>query len=178
MEYLENKNTAYINTGICIGNTTGAYIDMEYDTKTDMIVFGGQRTPNRTDVNPLNGGFEMSMNTIYKFSNVPVGRHVAKYNYKNDRQLVIDDQSKELTDTATFTNERAAYLFAAPWSNTAPSYTYVGKVYRAIITQGNAVVRDFIPCINPDGECGMYDMVGKQFYGNANSTGNFNGEEK
>ena len=40
------------------------------------------------------------------------------------------------------------------------------------IYDNDVLVRDFLPCINPDGIVGMYDMVEKIFYGN-DGTGTF-----
>lgn len=51
-----------------------------------------------------------------------------------------------------------------------------GKIYYCQIYDNGTLVRDFIPCINPSGEVGLYDLVGKKFYGNA-GTGAFVGSE-
>lgn len=51
-----------------------------------------------------------------------------------------------------------------------------GKMYRCKIYDNGIKVRDFVPCINASGEVGLYDLVGKQFYGNA-GTGIFTGSE-
>ena len=48
----------------------------------------------------------------------------------------------------------------------------IGKLYSLRIKNADTTVRDFIPCINPSGVVGLYDLVGKQFYGNA-GTGMF-----
>lgn len=50
------------------------------------------------------------------------------------------------------------------------------RVYLFKIYDNDVLVRDFIPCINASGEVGLYDIVGKQFYGNA-GTGVFTGSE-
>lgn len=52
----------------------------------------------------------------------------------------------------------------------------IGKLYSLRIKNAGTTVRDFIPCINPSGGIGLYDLVGKQFYGNA-GTGAFTGSE-
>lgn len=41
------------------------------------------------------------------------------------------------------------------------------KIYRFAMYKDDILVRNYIPCIDPAGAVGMYDMVGKQFYGNA-----------
>lgn len=43
----------------------------------------------------------------------------------------------------------------------------IAKVYYLKIYDGETLVRDFVPFITQDGECGLYDLVTKQFYGNA-----------
>lgn len=50
------------------------------------------------------------------------------------------------------------------------------RTYWSQITVGGALVRDYVPCIKDDGDVGLYDLVGKQFYGNA-GTGIFTGSE-
>ena len=52
----------------------------------------------------------------------------------------------------------------------------IGKLYSLRIKNADTTVRDFIPCINPSGVVGLYDLVSKQFYGNA-GTGTFTGSE-
>ena len=52
----------------------------------------------------------------------------------------------------------------------------IGKLYSLRIKNADTTVRDFIPCINPNGVVGLYDLVSKQFYGNA-GTGTFTGSE-
>lgn len=43
------------------------------------------------------------------------------------------------------------------------------KLYSAQIYNGASLplIRDFVPCINPSGAVGLYDLVGAKFYGNA-----------
>lgn len=50
------------------------------------------------------------------------------------------------------------------WFSGAPQS---GKIYSAKIYKSGTLVRDFLPCMNADGATGLYDLVGKQFYGNA-----------
>ena len=52
------------------------------------------------------------------------------------------------------------------------AYAAKGKVYYAQVYETGTLVRDLLPCINPDGKVGLYDLVTKQFFGNA-GTGSF-----
>lgn len=47
-----------------------------------------------------------------------------------------------------------------------------GKVYYAQVYETGTLVLDLLPCINPDGKVGLYDLVKGKFYGNA-GTGDF-----
>ena len=49
-----------------------------------------------------------------------------------------------------------------------------GRLYFLEIFDGESLIRDFVPCINGSGEVGLYDLVSKQFFGNA-GTGTFIG---
>ena len=48
------------------------------------------------------------------------------------------------------------------------------KMYYCKIYDNDILVRDFVPCINVEGEYGLYDFVNSQFYGNV-GTGSFTG---
>ena len=50
------------------------------------------------------------------------------------------------------------------------------KLYSFQLYDNDVLVRDFVPCIKDDGTVGLYDLVGKQFYGNAGA-GVFTGSE-
>ena len=44
-----------------------------------------------------------------------------------------------------------------------------GRVWMFKVYDGETLVRDYIPCIDPSGEVGLYDLVTASFYGNATS---------
>ena len=50
------------------------------------------------------------------------------------------------------------------------------KIYSCKIYANDTLIRDYVPCITASGEVGLYDLVGKQVYGNA-GTGVFIGSE-
>ncbi|WP_417293644.1 hypothetical protein [Dysosmobacter sp.] len=101
------------------------------------------------------------------------GRHTFDQNGNN----VQIDSAEETTFIGT------------PWNATAnlPIFCYTGdgtsfsgyismKLYSEKIWDGETPVRNFIPCINPDGVIGLYDLVNRKFYSNA-GTGVFIGGE-
>ncbi len=77
--------------------------------------------------------------------------------------------------TSTFETDFPLYLFAV---NNSGQYQYPAemKLYQCKISDQNGAARFFIPCKNDAGAVGLYDVVGRQFYGNA-GTGTFTAGE-
>lgn len=46
---------------------------------------------------------------------------------------------------------------------------FIGRIYRAQITQGSELIRDFIPCLDPNGKPCMYDIVNDKPYYSMNN---------
>lgn len=70
------------------------------------------------------------------------------------------------------------YLFTLHSANTDSILGQAScmKLYGFKIYDNGKLVRDFVPCISDAKGIGMYDLVGKKFYGNA-GTGSFIGSE-
>lgn len=49
------------------------------------------------------------------------------------------------------------------------------KLYSCLMENkyNNTTVREFVPCVDPSGVIGLYDLAEGKFYGNANTTGEF-----
>ena len=60
------------------------------------------------------------------------------------------------------------YLFAQSESTGALHYSS-GRIFSCQITTADGLVRNFVPCKNPDGVIGMYDVVNDKFYQNSGS---------
>lgn len=71
--------------------------------------------------------------------------------------------------TSTFQTEYNIYLFALNRAGTAQEIAAQMRIYRCRLYENSIAVRDFIPCINPAGEVGMWDTVNGVFYGNIGS---------
>ena len=46
----------------------------------------------------------------------------------------------------------------------------IGRLYSCQIEKSGIRVRDYVPCIDPNGKAGAYDLVDGKFYGSATST--------
>lgn len=85
--------------------------------------------------------------------------------------LYVGDSVSVSRDYASFNCDYNLFLFATNLSGNA-DYFGVNKVYSCQVYDNGMLVRNYVPCINPDGVVGLYDWVTSAFFGNA-GTGNF-----
>lgn len=83
------------------------------------------------------------------------------------RTVSVDDKS------VTFTNfsatSYATNLFLLGYSETS---FLTAKLYSCQMEDDGKPIRDFVPCIDPSGEVGLYDLINSKFYANV-GTGAF-----
>lgn len=101
--------------------------------------------------------------------------YVGRLNYKNDRTMVVETDSvnrwiKENLPELNFAPTRDIYFFRHNRAtNGNPISSFQGKIYRAQITEGEEVVRDFVPCLDADGVPCMRDLINGVDYYNEGS---------
>lgn len=180
LEYLENalSNDAYIVTGITTDNTIGFEIDaMLYDNFASSnygVLFGG-RFAN------LNRDFMVSSfsNSTYN-GQLRLGASANCYNMgiaQNTRfqaSLVGDSfVCGNISATVTKNISYSCYIniFAqGKFNDPTPVGAGHGRIYSLKLYKNNALVRDFVPCIDPNNVYGLYDVVGSTFYSSGNSS--------
>lgn len=120
-------------------------------------------------------GTRYGTGSAQKISGV-TGNGVRRVFDKNKNVTTIDG-TYSLTETAeTFTCAKTLPLFCRkPGAGGTDAYIKM-RLYSCQIYDNGTLVRDFVPCINESGEVGLYDLVGRKFYGNA-GTGAFTGSE-
>lgn len=174
LSYIYATGLQYIDTGFKPNNKTRIVADIDLTKGTaDTGVFGARDSYN---VNAFSL-FSTSKGTQCQsgFGNSEVsfaldmsGRHVYD---KNQNQLYMDDTLVHTNANATFSCSVNARLFQVARGDTSSNNDNntwaTAKMYSCkIYDQGN-LIRDFVPCFNPARDVGMYDLVGKQFYGNS-----------
>ena len=170
VEYIENTTTARINTGIS-GNSTW--------TLVAQLVSQGNATPvlfGRSDGGGHYFGAIPSAN--YKWG---VGASSGQYvstdaTTKTTIEIQVTSSKKfegtingeTFTRTASGTQATATfYLFNAK-SNS--SYPFLGKLYGDVVcVKSGTEVFHGVPCTDPNGVAGLYDLKGGTFYGSSNS---------
>lgn len=77
------------------------------------------------------------------------------------KSLTVGSEQKTL-NTGTY---QLPLLYLGKPANNRKTISY--KLYSAKVYLTTTLQRDFVPCKNPDGVVGLYDLVGKAFYQNA-----------
>ena len=169
LEYIESSGAQYIDTGLKPTQDYSMTIKCQ-STGTTSNTYAG------CDTNWQNTGFFIGVE-VFEFGNASM---TSVQNYgENPIVLTLDKtggykdgvKTWNNTSTNTFQTVSNLTLFALNRNGTIREYL-TGKIYYCTISDNGTLVRNFIPCKNPDGVIGMYDTVGKQFYANA-GTGNF-----
>lgn len=98
---------------------------------------------------------------------------------KNERLLVISDATgssnvARINSSQVLSVPKAFISGQVTMFNRAGGECFKGAVYGIKVYSGSNLTYNFIPCVNPSGEYGLYDVVNNQFYGNA-GTGSFTG---
>lgn len=182
LKYLESTGTQYIKTGYVPTNTTGLYVDCFNNSKvTSSAVPMGLRDTNgntyfaspRTAKNSDAG---YGWGTFTNWGGKGDVRFEGTTNWLNDRKAIITSpafaqKSSNLSDLS-FTPTKDIYIFGI--------HNYDGKYlsgswkfYRAKISEGSEVVRDFVPAFDTEQQrpC-MYDLINAQAFYNE-GTGEF-----
>ena len=167
LEYIESTGTQYIDTEFKPNQNTrvaGVFKTIDIDIP---YFWWGARTSSET----------MNFCTLRVGSGIrsDYGESKVKVLSSPSTEKVLIDQSKNIctyattsinNEISTFVSQYSLFLFAA---NTGGSAGYFGhhKMYSCQIYDNSNLIRNFIPCINPTGSAGLYDVINGKFYGNA-----------
>lgn len=178
LTYIESTGTQYIDTGFKPNQDTRVVIDFELlqVTSTVTTIFGQRNNTAETD--PLFYVFHVlnSGNTVR--SDYFGAGVAATLNIVGQRVVVDKNRNVCTVGETVLTNTPATgqgvwnlYLFGLN-DRGGKKFGATAKVYSCQIYDNGALIRDYVPCINPNGEVGLYDTVTKSFFGNS-GTGAF-----
>lgn len=168
LAYIQSTGTQYVDTGIKPDQT----YTLEVKYQTAQTSAGGIAV---SDQNWQSNGFGIWCNAV-AFGN-QTSQDVTLYGADpieavlNQSGLIVNGEQAWAPAAATFT-AAANMTICALNRNGSISEKLTGKIYYVRLLSNGQAVRDFVPCIDPSGAVGLYDLVGQQFYGNA-GTGTF-----
>lgn len=168
VQYIQSTGTQWINTGFKPNQNTRVALTVDAKPSTAAEWLFGARNGNTDRTFGL-----LSFNSQYR----------SDYNNSTDEYSTVApsgkfavDKDKNVTKfngtvgvTAKFGSFQCTYplfLFANNNAGTAAGFgsfkLYVGELF----DNGN-LIRDFVPCVDPTGNAGLYDLVSGKFYGNS-----------
>lgn len=169
VSYIENTTTARINTGvsgICVWTMTAQLIT----TTTSSSVLIGRGTAgghyfgalpsvsNNWSVGASSGQYTSISATIK--SDIEV-------NFSTAKKVTATVGVETATRTASSNSSSNYYLFNGTSSS---SYPFKGRLYGDVIcTNSSGVVFRGVPCIGPNNEVGLYDIINNVFKGSSNT---------
>ncbi len=182
LDYIKATGTQYIDTGFVPNQNTKIELDFELDefAGDNYSAICGARVASNNKMYELFASKTLS-NIRYDFYNhvySTVGKAIQtlkRYKAVFDKNgIYIDDVLYgNVTDTyysgEEFSCENSFYLCSINSTTTENAHM---KVYGLKMYDNGVLVRDLVPCINPEGNTGLYDTVEKKFYANA-GTGEF-----
>ena len=180
LEYIQSSGTQYINTGFKPTGNTRVVVDfLAYNQTTAQQGIFGSRPGASGRFTLFTGHSTTSLQVDYNTEKSLADQDVEisgldltkRVNISMSNKLVIDGATVSSTAVKSFTSTYDMYLFA---NNNVGAVQLPSSLnlYSCAIYDDNTLVRNFVPCKNPDGVVGLYDSVNSQFYQNA-GTGSF-----
>ena len=176
LSYIQSSGTQSIDTGFKPNNNTRVVMDAELASGTGNIgLFGARVNANSNNYTLawIGSYFRSDYNTVYT-QKWEVSQTTRRIYDKNKETSTIEGVSQSYTNETFQVPVNLALL--ANNQNGGITWFASAKLYSCQIYDNGTLVRNYVPCIKDDGEVGLYDLVGKQFYGNA-GTGVFIGSE-
>ena len=152
LEYIQSSGKQYIDTGVIVKDITEIKVDFQA-------------------VTILSGENQYASSWVDYSNHIQIG---INGNTFMDSGGVTYSQTSSVTartqavGVPVGTVNLHLYLFAQSESTGALHYSS-GRIFSCQITTADGLVRNFVPCKNPDGVIGMYDVVNDKFYQNSGS---------
>ena len=181
IEYIQSSGTQYIDTGFKPKGTTKIICDFQMVNQgtEQQGVFGSRPgASGRFTVftGDSTGALQVDYDTYGALAEETSTISGLNLNNRNtievNNSLIINENTVKTVSAVSFTSTYNLFLFA---NNNVGTAQLPGSMnlYSFKIYDNETLARDFVPCIvESTGEVGLYDLVGKQFYGNA-GTGTF-----
>lgn len=175
LEYIQSNGGAhYIDTGFKPNQNTGII------AKFQLLSSTGNQTPifSRTSRNVASFGVFLDSNSKWiadygtlRYTNSSIGAQTL-INLNFDKNVVKFNNDSYTFDAQTFQGSSNLTIFGMKTGGTVANNARM-NFYSCEIYDNGTLIRSFIPCKNPSGTIGLYDIVNSKFYTNVGSGGTF-----
>lgn len=157
LEYIQSSGTQYMDSGLALNKSDSYTYSILAQFSND--AYGGANGYMQF-MSGIASGAKATIKVVYDGET-----HVER--------VYVDDTQKSQTDwTSAYNgiNVKIGILKMGDQNNGWFSGTpQIGKIFALTILNGGNLIRDFVPCIDPTGAVGLYDLIGQKFYGNTGS---------
>lgn len=183
VSYLISNGNQRIDTGYIPNKNTGFWVEAQALYEGDRLVMGSGPNGNNNSMTAIrlpgtNGNSSgCYWNGWITFETLGAGRrYIAETNFLNNLKanIYIDNSlvaSKDLTEFKPIPTY-SVFLFGTN-NNGSNNSPWIGKIYRAKISEGDKIIHDYIPMIDPIGRPLMYDIIEKKAHYTNNLSNNF-----
>ena len=175
LTYIQSSGTQYIDTGFKPNQDTRIVGDMQFlnNTSGNSASLFGYRQSQSTQ----RYEFFQYNNLLYSPYNTSAGSTISMTTNKMsiDKNKGTTLVNGSALSTITYANFQCAgnmYLFALNNNGSVANVNGNKRIYSCQIYDNGTLKRNFVPCKNPSGVVGMYDIVNNVFYQNS-GTGTF-----
>lgn len=175
LEYIQSNGGAhYIDTGFKPNQNTGII------AKFQLLSSTGNQTPifSRTSRNVDSFGVFIDSNSKWtadygtlRYTNSSIGAQTL-INLNFDKNVVKFNNDSYTFDAQTFQGSSNLTIFGMNTGGRVANNARM-NFYSCEIYDNGTLIRSFIPCKNPFGIIGLYDIVNSKFYANVGSGGTF-----
>lgn len=170
VQYIQSTGTQWVDTGFKPNQNTRIKMDCNVIgfNSGDAFLFGARIASGNTafclaadDANTR--WFALYGNAVQNPTGTCTGKHSIDF---NQNVLTLDGKNSTFAKT-TFQSSYNLLLFATITNGNVDSQRGKMAIYSCQIYDNGNLIRDFIPCVDPTGNAGLYDLVGGKFYGNS-----------
>ena len=173
--YIQSNGTQYIDSGFKPNQDTRVLAEMQCVSSSGWVpssLFGYSKSDFTQRYE-----FYQYNNLFYSPYNDATGKSISliteKIKIDKKRNLTtVNNETISSSSYAQFQCEGNMYIFALNNEGSLENLSGEKRLYSFRIYDGATLVRDFIPCKNPSGVVGLYELVEGKFYQNQ-GTGEF-----
>ena len=175
LTYIQSSGTQYIDTGFKPNQDTRIVGDMQFLNNTSgnpASLFGYRQSQSTQRYE-----FFQYNNLLYSPYNTSAGSTISMTTNKmsidkNKGTTLVNGSALYTITYANFQCAGNMYLFALNNNGSVANVNGNKRIYSCQIYDNGTLKRNFVPCKNPSGVVGMYDVVNNVFYQNS-GTGTF-----
>ena len=167
VQYIQGTGNQYINTEFKPNQNTRLIADFEVLSWPSSQFLGARTSASNTAFNILVTN-ATSGRDGWNTSAINFTSGNARWKIDKNKNVTTINSSVTTHAAGTFTCPVPIYLFAVNNNGSLMATGCAGaKCYSCQIYDDGSLIRNYVPCINPDGEAGLYDTINSKFYGNA-----------